>query len=108
MTDLTLDQLTNRAPADRLADIRAQIAVLKGEEAALRAGFVSGDLPLDGDEYTVTIETKLNQRLDLKSMREHVEESIWTPFLISKPTTYVTTRRREPKTDLKTRGRIHT
>jgi hypothetical protein len=41
---------TNRKPADRLSDLREQIRALEAEEEALRQGFVSGDLPLEGDD----------------------------------------------------------
>ena len=34
---------TNRKPADRLAELRQQIAALKADEEQLRAGFISGE-----------------------------------------------------------------
>ena len=80
---------TNRKPADALADIRAAISELKAEEATLRQGFISGMLPLDGDEHTVTVTTNTIERIDLKTMRQHVAEAIWAPFVISKLTPYV-------------------
>jgi hypothetical protein len=82
---------TNRKPADRLADLREQLRVLKAEEESLRQAFIAGTLPLDGDDYTVSVETKVNERLDLKAMRENVPEEVWVPFLISTATHYVKT-----------------
>jgi hypothetical protein len=70
-------------PADRLHDIREQLHALKAEEAVLREGFINGTLPLTGDEHIVVVETKVNERLDLKAMRQHVAEAIWRPFVIS-------------------------
>jgi hypothetical protein len=84
---------TNRRPADRLHDIREQIHDLKQQEAALRQAFIHGELPLDGDEYTVTVDTKISERIDLRAMRKSVAESIWSPFVISTTTNRVTVRK---------------
>jgi hypothetical protein len=84
----------NCHPADRLADIRAEIAALREEEAELREGFISGELPLEGGDHIVVIDCKLIERIDSRAMREHVEESIWSPYLIATPTTYVTLKRK--------------
>jgi hypothetical protein len=86
---------TNRKPADRLADIREQLHVLKAEELALREGFINGTLPLTGDEHTVVVETKINERIDLKAMRERVPESVWRPFVISTTANRVTVQKRD-------------
>ena len=85
---------SNRKPADALADVRAEIAILKAREQELRAGFISGILPLDGDDFTVTVTTSTIERIDLKTMRQHVDETIWAPFLISKLTPYVRATRK--------------
>ncbi|OKO80154.1 hypothetical protein AC629_27885 [Bradyrhizobium sp. NAS80.1] len=82
-----------KAP-DRLHDLRERIAELKVEEAELRAGLISGALPLDGDDFTVEIETRINERLDLAAMRAAIPESIWSPFLLSSSCIYVKTRKR--------------
>jgi hypothetical protein len=80
---------TNRKAADRLAEIRGQIAVLRTEEEALRQGFISGDLDPVGDEYDVTVKTKVNERIDGRSMRQKIDEAIWRPFLIENETVCV-------------------
>jgi hypothetical protein len=85
---------TNRKPADRLADIREQLHVLKAEEESLRQGFIAGTLPPDGDENIVVVERKISERLDLRALRKRVPESVWAPFLISTATSRVTLRKR--------------
>jgi hypothetical protein len=85
---------TNRKPADRLAEVREQLVVLKAVEQSLRAGLISGALALEGDDYVVVVEKKQDQRLDLVAMRQHVPESIWSPYLITTTTNYVKTRRK--------------
>lgn len=99
--------------ADRLAVIRAKIKVLAAEEAELRAGFASGDLDPVGDDHIVLVDTKVNQRIDLRAMRQHVDAAIWSPFLIATPTTYVRTERKtgdeaNKRDDLKTSRGMHT
>ncbi|WP_342737241.1 hypothetical protein [Bradyrhizobium sp. B117] len=75
----------------------------------MRAGFISGELALDGDEYSVTIEEKITERINLRQMRKTIDSWIWSPFLISSRSVYVkTTRKTEASDDLKTRRRIHT
>jgi hypothetical protein len=86
--------MSNRAPADRLADLREQLRVLKAEEAALREGFIAGTLPPDGDEYVVTVERKEHIRIDGNAMRQDVEESIWRPYLVTRSSDYVTLKRK--------------
>jgi hypothetical protein len=78
----------NRHPADRLADIRAEIAVLREEEENLRQGFISGALPLYGDEFTVNVERKENLRIDGAALRKHVDEVVWRPFAITATSDY--------------------
>jgi hypothetical protein len=93
--------------ADRLADIRARIAELREQESLPRSGFVNGTLPIEGNDYTVVIERKSVERVDLASMRQHIEERIWRPFLIRGETLYVTLRRkREASTNRKSRTAI--
>jgi hypothetical protein len=85
---------TNRKPADRLADIREQLHILKAEEAVLREGFINGTLPLTGDENTVTVDTRTIERLDLRKMRELVPESVWRPFVVSTAASRVSVRKK--------------
>ena len=65
-------------------------------------------LPLEGDDYTVVIETKVNARIDSRAMRRHVDERIWRPYLIATPTVYVRTERKTIAPELKTRSRAPT
>ncbi|OKO91558.1 hypothetical protein AC629_02345 [Bradyrhizobium sp. NAS80.1] len=81
-------------PADRLHDLRKQISALKAAEESLRQGFISGALDPIGDQYTVTVETRTNQRINLAEMRQHVAGEIWTPYLVEKVTSYVCVRKR--------------
>jgi hypothetical protein len=85
---------TNRAPADRLADIRAQIAVLREEEELLRQGFISGQLPIEGDEHIVAVDRKERWRIDGAEMRKQVAEEVWRPYLIKASSDYVTIRKK--------------
>jgi hypothetical protein len=85
---------SNRRPADRLAEIRQQLAVLKAEEALLRAGLISGTLPLAGYDYSVEIEEKINERIDSRALRQNVPETICKPFLIATPTVRVAVKRK--------------
>jgi hypothetical protein len=85
---------SNRKPADRLAELREQIRILKNEEKHLREGFISGGLSREGDDHIVSVEVKPNERVELAEMRKHVDESIWKPFVIERPVTYVNVRKR--------------
>jgi hypothetical protein len=82
--------IPNRKPADRLADIRAQIAALREEESALREGFIAGVLDREGAEHVVNVVRKENIRLDVPALRKHVNEGVWTPFATNTTTDYVT------------------
>jgi hypothetical protein len=96
--------MTNRAPADRLHDVRQRIAELRTEEERLRAGFIAGTLDPIGDDFMVEVEEKINERLDLKAMRRGVPEAIWSPYLISRPSTYITLKKRNQRGDLESCG----
>ncbi|WP_298363403.1 hypothetical protein [uncultured Bradyrhizobium sp.] len=85
---------TNRHPADRLADIRAQIAALKTAEAELRQGFITGTLPLIGDDYVVTVQTHTSEKIDSKAMRTNVPERVWRPYVVESAAPYVTVKRK--------------
>jgi hypothetical protein len=51
--------MTNRHPVDRLAEIRAEIAVLKEEEADLRARIINGEVvPLRGEEWVAVVRAR--------------------------------------------------
>jgi len=86
---------TNRKAADQLHEIRQRINKLRDQEQELRRGFISGDLPLEGDAFTVIIDRKATERVDLALMRERLPEEVWRPFLISTPSTYVNLRRKQ-------------
>lgn len=95
----------NRKSADELADIRAQIKVLEAREEELREGFILGNLDPDGDDHVVVVETKVNERIDGRSMRQNVNEAIWRPYLISTPVTHVKTERKGKNKTQPTRPR---
>jgi hypothetical protein len=80
------DTRTNRKPADRLADLREQIRVLKAEQAAIRQGLVDGELDLEGDDHVAVVTTVVNERIDLRAMRQNLPESVWSPYVTSTPT----------------------
>jgi hypothetical protein len=87
---------TNRRAADRLAEIREELRTLKAEEESLRQGFIDGTLDADGDDVTVTVETKTTERIDLKAMRASIAAEIWRPYLVEKETVYVKVTRKSP------------
>ncbi|MBR0914891.1 hypothetical protein [Bradyrhizobium japonicum] len=87
----------NRKPADELADIRAQIKILEVREEELRAGFILGNLDPDGDDHIVVVETKVNERIDGRSMRKNLDEAIWRPYLIATPVAYVKSEQKPTK-----------
>jgi hypothetical protein len=84
----------NRHPADRLADIRAEIAVLREQEERLRQGFISGELSLEGDDHIVMVECKEHLKIDGPALRKHVDETVWRPFAVIATTNYVTARKK--------------
>jgi hypothetical protein len=84
---------SNRRHADRLAELREQIAALRAEEEILRRGFIDGTLDPIGDDHVVVVERKENQRIDSAAMRKNVAEEIWRPYLISSVNDYVTVRK---------------
>jgi hypothetical protein len=88
---------SNRHPADELAHLREKIAELRQREEQLRAGFLDGALPLEGDDHIVVVERKINERLDLRRMREQqvVPESVLAPYVVTSETVYVTLRQRD-------------
>jgi hypothetical protein len=64
------------------------------EEELLRRGFISGDLDLAGDDYVVIVEAKVNERLNLRAMREREPAHVWQPYVIAAPSVYVRTARK--------------
>jgi hypothetical protein len=84
---------TNRKAADALADLRERIKGLRDQEAELRRAFIAGADPI-GDDHVVVVETKTNERIDLDQMREHVDEEVWRPYVVSKETVYVSVKRK--------------
>jgi hypothetical protein len=75
--------------------VRERIRELRDQEQRLRDGLISGALDTVGDDFTVIIEVKPVERVDLAEMRKHVDEATWRPYLVSKEIAYVTVRKRK-------------
>lgn len=65
---------TSAAPADELAEVRAQIATLRAREAALEAAFISmrDSCHFPGYANTVRVERKAHQVFDLSKLPQRV------------------------------------
>ena len=77
---MTTTPPNNRHAVDRLADIRAQIKVLKQREEALRAEVIaSGDRVGDENEASITQFTV--ERFDLEALRRELGMVVLRPFM---------------------------
>jgi hypothetical protein len=87
--------LRNRHPADRLADVRAEIKRLKVEEEAIRAELAGvPDTARQGVEWTATVNGYTQQRLDLKAATAALGEDALRPFMRRRVFRQVRLRRR--------------
>jgi hypothetical protein len=93
-------------PADRLRELREQIRTLKAEESTIRQGLIDGSLDAEGDDHRAVVTVVENERIDLATMRQHVDDSIWPPFAISTPTIYVKTERKLTKKAMHQPGKL--
>lgn len=76
MTD-EADAHRNRAPADELAEIRAEIKALKERETALRTRILESDTPdvLMGVEHEVVVREQRSRVLDKSLLPEDIREN---------------------------------
>jgi hypothetical protein len=56
----------NRHPVDRMADIKAEIAILEEEYAALRRGVVDGSIGLVGAEWTARVDEHVIRHITIR------------------------------------------
>jgi aspartate carbamoyltransferase regulatory subunit len=61
--------IPNRAPADELADVRAQLKTLGERESALKALMLNDPSARTGNRYIVEIKTVTQDRTDIKELR---------------------------------------
>jgi hypothetical protein len=69
----------NRHPADRLADVRAEIKKLEAEEAELRAYLEHPD-DREGADYVVSIASQFRKRVHLKRLADEIGASLLQRF----------------------------
>lgn len=60
---------SNLPPADRLAEVRAQLKVLAEEENALKSLMISDSSARSGNNYRVEVKDVLTTRVDTKELR---------------------------------------
>jgi hypothetical protein len=87
--------MTNRHPSDRLSEVRAQIATLKAEEAALRTWLRDHPDDRDGFEFSAAISTRTHQRIDPEKLRRYVGAEVIARCTTTSEVTYVRLRERE-------------
>ena len=66
----------NRHPADRLADIRAELKRLESEEAGLRSYLLKHPHDRIGSEYVATVGEQCRRRIDLKRLADEIGASV--------------------------------
>lgn len=81
--------ITNRHPVDRLADVRAEMKILKAEEDRLRSELLVDDADLSGVENYARITTSETLRLDRKLAEEKFGKDAITSCLVPTYTTAV-------------------
>jgi hypothetical protein len=75
--------LTNRHPADELADLRAQIRELEAREQELRARLLIPGADLSGAEWRALVVTQSRDRLDAAALRQQFGAAALKPFMRS-------------------------
>jgi hypothetical protein len=70
-----------RHPVDQLADIRAEIKLLKQREEALRSEVLASPEDLSGDENEATVCETAVERVDLDLMKRELGLLFLRPFL---------------------------
>jgi len=72
--------MQNRHPADRLADVRAEIKRLETEEEQLRAYLLEHPSDRTGVEHVAVVGSQSRKRVDLKGLSDEVGASILQRF----------------------------
>jgi hypothetical protein len=73
--------MTNRHPADEMADIREQIKVLKTREAELRHTLLNAEqADRIGEEWIAEIRQSKRKQLDTDALKEHFGPEALQPF----------------------------
>ena len=75
-----MNDLLNRHPADRLADVRSEIKRLEAEEAKLRAYLLEHPQDRTGQEHVAVVGSQSRRRVDLKALADEVGASILQRF----------------------------
>lgn len=73
------DPLGNRKPADRLKEVRDEIARLKEIEDYIRRMILARKFDPVGDEWCADVTTRIQERLDRKALERDMDVS---PYLI--------------------------
>jgi len=72
--------MQNRHPADRLADVRAELKRLKAEEQQLRAYLLEHPQDRTGQEHVAVVGSQSRKRVDLKGLADEIGASILARF----------------------------
>ena len=75
-----MNNLLNRHPADRLADVRAELKRLEAEEVKLRAYLLEHPQDRTGEEHVAVIGSQSRKRVDLKALADEIGASILARF----------------------------
>lgn len=88
-----LARISNRKPADELADVRERMKALREREAILREQMISGDVDLTGDSYEVIISKTKTEKVDTAAMKRELGLKALRPFLTTVESTFVKLRK---------------
>jgi hypothetical protein len=72
--------VTNRHPADELADVRSEIKRLTIRKGELRAYLLEHPDDREGDDYVVSIVSQSRQKVDLKRLADEIGASLLQRF----------------------------
>ncbi|MET4313543.1 hypothetical protein [Bradyrhizobium sp. RT4b] len=89
--------MPNRHRIDQLADVRAEIKVLKAREEQLRAEVLGSPDDLSGDESEASICEHTVERLDVERLKIELGLAFLRPFLREQ---VITSVRLKPKTKM--------
>jgi hypothetical protein len=80
--------VSNRHPADELAEVREKIRALQAREAELRDMLMHGNCGLVGDDHVAVIKTMPRTRIDLPALRKHLGAKL-KPFMVAREMTQI-------------------